>query len=887
MQINVDAWRIGINAILNALIHRIVHSWHPAAFDSTTDSTTLRDSEGRRSMADSSNKNDDPESQHVDLDAGTILPDDIEMVPAEVPEADPVPPRTFGRYTIDGPLAEGGMGTVYRARQENPSREVALKVIRSGLATGERLKRFELEAQTLARLAHPGIATIFDAGTIDVGHGLQPFFAMELIDGAPIATAATERGLDMRARLELLAAVADAVHFAHQRGVIHRDLKPDNILVDAEGRPHVIDFGLARIIDERARIVTVETQVGHVMGTVRYMSPEQITGDPAAVDTRTDVYALGVIGYELLAGNLPIDVAHSTIADAARLIADKVPPRLGTVDARFRGDVETIFAMALAKEPDARYASAHALATDIRRYLNHETIMARPPSLTYQLRIFARRNRALTAALVGMVILLVAGVTTTSIGFVRAVDAKARQEREARKATEISRFLTDEILYAASPEVAQGHELSMREVIDTAAGRIRESLNDNPEARVTILRTLAETYRSLGDPERAEELYKDAIDIATKTWGAADRETLSARCARARVLGDLGKLRESVALASDAVSMMVSELGPNDPTTLRGRCDLGSLTLQAGDEAEAETILRDTIDRQTRVVGQMDAATLATRFNLAAVLAQTGRNEEAIEHYEAVRDAHMADLGATHPDTLRAANNLATTLSTAGRGGDAEQILRQTLADRRRVFGDDHLLTLHTVSNLGALLVTSGHLDDARPLLEEAVAGMAQRYGTSHPDTLTARNNLAYLLEDLGDLTAAEREHRNVFDERIATIGPDHPNTIGSGSNLAGVLHKLGRVDEAATIYDEVLTRATAVLPDGHIYIAIIANNYGDCLTDAGQFEKAERLLRESHDKLVTFGDEARVAKSASRLDRLDAVRKTVQPDERPVNERP
>src|SRR2546421_835566 len=334
------------------------------------------------------------------------------------------------RYRILRLLGAGGMGSVYQAEQLQPHRTVALKVIKAGLASPEMLRRFSHEGEVLGRLQHPGIAPIYEAGTADTGHGPQPFFAMELVRGpsgekAPsLIDFANRKKLDARQRLELLAKVADAVHYAHQKGIIHRDLKPANILVDESGQPKILDFGVARVTDADLKAVTVQTDIGQIIGTLPYMAPEQAGGDPAQLDTRSDVYSLGVIGYELLAGRLPYALKTLMIHEAVRVIREEEPSRLSLISKTFRGDIETIVAKALAKEKERRYQSAAELAADARRYLADEPIMARPASARYQMGKFARRNKPLVGGVVAVFAVLVVGIAATGWQAVRATRAE-------------------------------------------------------------------------------------------------------------------------------------------------------------------------------------------------------------------------------------------------------------------------------------------------------------------------------------------------------------------------------------------------------------------------------------------------------------------------------
>jgi WD40 repeat protein len=350
--------------------------------------------------------------------------------------AAPALPPSIGRYRILRTLGEGGMGTVYEAEQQNPRRTVALKVIRPGLLSPPLLKRFTQEAQILGRLSHPGIASIYEAGLAEDG---RPFFALEFIRGVPLTEYARLQSLTLPARLELLARVADAVQHAHDKGVIHRDLKPGNILVDETGQPKVLDFGVARATDADLQTTTAGTEAGQLLGTLSYMSPEQVTGDPAALDRRSDVYALGVILFELLACRLPYHLEHLPLPEVARVIREEEPTRLGSTNPAFRGDVETIVAKALEKDPARRYQSAADLAADLRRWLAHEPILARPPSALYHLRKFARRHKALVGGVAATGLALILGLVGTILFAIGEARQRSEAERNLRQANDEKR----------------------------------------------------------------------------------------------------------------------------------------------------------------------------------------------------------------------------------------------------------------------------------------------------------------------------------------------------------------------------------------------------------------------------------------------------------------
>jgi len=391
----------------------------------------------------------------------------------------------LGHYKITRLLGEGGMGAVYEAEQEQPRRTVALKVIRPGLASPQLLRRFEQEAQALGRLQHVGIAQIYEAGTADTGRGLQPYFAMEFIRGTTLLDYATERKLHFRERLEIMAKVADAVHHAHQRGLIHRDLKPGNILVDEAGQPKILDFGVARATDSDSQ-ATMQTDIGQLVGTLAYMSPEQVVADPLELDTRSDVYALGVILYELLAGRMPYEISkklHETI----QAIREQDAARLSSVNRNFRGDIETIVAKALEKDKTRRYGSAAELAADIGRYLKDEPIVARPPSATYQLQKFARRHTALVVGIAAVFVVLVAGVVTSTW----QANVARRERNLARVAEQSAREA--EALATSEQKRAVTAEGQARQERDRAVSEQNRADTEAETARMQRLLTIWQT----------------------------------------------------------------------------------------------------------------------------------------------------------------------------------------------------------------------------------------------------------------------------------------------------------------------------------------------------------------------------------------------------------
>jgi len=430
-------------------------------------------------------------------------------------------PAVIGRYRILRLIGEGGMGAVYEAEQSQPRRTVALKIIKSGMATPELLRRFEQESQALGRLQHPGIAQIYEAGTVDTGFGPQPYFAMELIRGISPREYAESHHLNTSQRLEIMVKICNAVHHAHQRGLIHRDLKPANILIDQTGQPKILDFGVARVTDSDARS-TVQTDLGQLVGTLAYMSPEQVLADPLDIDTRSDVYSLGVILYEFLAGRLPYTISkklHETI----QTIREEDPIKLSVVDRGYRGDIETIAAKALEKDRTRRYASAAEMAADIQRYLKDEPIVARPPSTSYQLQKFTRRHQALVAGIAAVFFVLVAGVAASTW-----LAVSARRAGLAAVQSEHNAQLDRDRAEAAGRTATMARDQAMEAEGESRRDRERADLEADvarTQRLITVFQSLArESVRdstSRVDDDRAALLARQAMLFQSRLPGQA------------------------------------------------------------------------------------------------------------------------------------------------------------------------------------------------------------------------------------------------------------------------------------------------------------------------------------------------------------------------------
>jgi tetratricopeptide (TPR) repeat protein len=540
--------------------------------------------------------------------------------------------KKIGRYAIKRVIASGGMGTVYEAVQEQPRRTVAIKMMNRGLASPSALRRFEYEAQLLARLSHPCIAQVYEAGTHEDASGPVPYFAMEYIPNAKSITGyAADKKLTTRERLELFARVCDAVHHGHQKGIIHRDLKPSNILVDSRGNPRIIDFGVARSIDSDMAVTALQTNVGQLVGTIQYMSPEQCEADPHDIDTRSDVYALGIVLYELLCEQLPYDVTRLSLSEAARRIRQQNPPKVGVHQADLRGDVETIVLKAHEKERDRRYQSAFGLAQDIRRYLSGEAIVARPPSIVYQLRVFARRNKAVFGATAAAFVVLAAGVVVSTLLYTRAEANRVKAEDEAGKALAAVDFLQS-MLWTADPSRV-GPEVRVVDLLDRFGGLIDVAFDDQPEIEAGLRTTLGLAYQELGMHEPADTHLTSALEIREGLLGIEHPDTLTSFYNLAGLRHDQGRLDEVEPLTIKALDIRRRVLGEEHPDTLSSMNELAWLRQDQGKLAEAEHLKRQVLKMRRRVLGEDHSDTVESIGDLAHTLLLQRKLSEAADLY--------------------------------------------------------------------------------------------------------------------------------------------------------------------------------------------------------------------------------------------------------------
>lgn len=719
------------------------------------------------------------------LEAATALFGD-----GEAPLAEGV---VIGAYRIVRELGRGGMGTVYLAGRADDTykKRVAIKLIKRGMDTEEVLSRFRNERQILASLDHPNIARLLDGGT--TGQGL-PYFVMEYIEGQPIDRYCDEKQLTTAERLQLFRTVCAAVHYAHQNLVVHRDLKPTNILVTNEGAVKLLDFGIAKLLnpDLYARTDVATAQWVRPM-TPDYASPEQARG--LKITTASDTYSLGVVLYELLTGRRPYRITSYTPREIERVICEQEPEKPSTAVHRVEtepspdgetqialspekvsrtregqpeklrrklaGDIDNIVLMAMRKESHRRYSSVEQFSEDIRRHLEGLPVRARKDTFGYRAGKFIGRHRVGVVATALVAVLIVGFAVLTLVQSARVAAESDRAKRERVRAERVSTFLQD-IFKVPDPSQSRGNTVTAREILDRGAEKISQELKDQPEVQATLMDTIGLVYFNIGLYDRAAPLLEEAL----KT--------------RRRILGD------------------------DHLDVARTLTNLAQVRAESDDLEASESLTREAL---------------------------------------AIRRKHY---GAEHAEIAESLNDIAYLSRAKGEVETAEALYREALAMRRKLLGNDDLYTASSLSNLAVLLANKGDLAAAEPLYREALQALRKSYGDDHPDVSLTLNNLGSLLRAKGDYAAAERAHREALAIRIKLHGEEHLMVSLSLHNLAAVLNEKGEVVEAEALWRRSLAMRRKVVPAGHRTMAIALYSLGKLLLEKGEAASAEPMLREA-----------------------------------------
>ncbi len=785
--------------------------------------------------------------------------------------------RRIGPYRLTGLIGTGGMGRVYRGVRSDDEYEqvVAVKLLKRELASEQLLRGFRHERQTLAGLDHPNIARLLDGGTADDG---SPYLVMEYVDGKAIDTWCDDRAAPIADRLRLVRRVCDTVMYAHRNLVVHRDLKPGNILVTDDGQPKLLDFGIAKLLKREEAAGEAGTTVSSLrIMTPQYASPEQIRGE--TITTASDVYSLGVITYELLTGHSPYTGINGNKQVVERQVCEEEPERPSTVVGqertrtrpdgssqvvtpvwvsrvrqcnpdqlrrRLRGDLDTIVLTALQKDPARRYTTVDQYSEDLQRFLDGLPIRARGDSVLYRTGKFIRRNKVAVAACVVAVLALIGGTIGTTVGMLRA-EAEAENARtEAEKAEDVTTFLRT-MLVAVAP-YQNGPDVTVRTVLDETARRVDREFDGRPEVEAAVRYALGSAYSSLAMYEEAEHHLQRALEIRVSLSGEDHEAVAESRIALGWVFKKTGRYQEAEALLRSALEIQ-RRAAADDPKELAATMrSYGLVLLDTRDVSAAEDILQEALQIEQEHEEDNPAGISQTLQHLAALRIQAGRYADAEPLLRQSLSILRQVYGDDHVHVATCRNDLARALRNQGKYDEAEAEYRETIRSHRQGGLADHPLTGVVLSNLGTLLTLKGELVEAETVLREAIAVLQKSLGENHPDVIQAINHLAKVLADKHEWDAAEELYRESLERRRDALGPDHPDLAESLNDLALFCARTGRVEQAIPLYREALAIWKQALGPTHPHTAICMDNLGVSLMRIGEYEESDAMLRAALD---------------------------------------
>ncbi len=763
----------------------------------------------------------------------------------------------IGPYLLIRMIGEGGMGQVFEAEQTEPLRRtVALKVVKKGMDTEEFVARFASERQALAVMDHPCIAKVFDAGATPRG---RPYFVMEYVDGVPLNDYCDAHCLSLRKRLELFILVCEGVQHAHQKAIIHRDLKPGNVLVtefDGQPVPKIIDFGVAKALDRDLTENTMRTGMGQVVGTPAYMSPEQADLDSHDVDTRTDVYALGVILYELLAGDRPFSkeqLEKAGFKEAMRMIREDDPPRPSdryttmaaareeiahfraveptVLRRRLRGDLDWITMKALEKDRARRYTTAYGLAQDIKRYLRHEPVSAGPPTASYRIGKFVRRHRTGVAAGAVVALAVIMGAFGTTIGMIRAVNAEKVAQEEAATATRVTDFLVD-LFEVSDPGQSRGETITAREILDQGAGRIEAELADQPHVRARLLTTIGKVYRNLGLYEAARPYLEEAVRLRREAGESGPGLAVSLA-----ELADLYRLLalfdEAAALLQESLQDMDSREAPDQLNLANSLFELANVYRRQGRYDEALPLCERARDLRVQVLGPNDPLVAATDNSLAALAWNRGDYAEAEARYKQALVVWRQAYGDNHADVAKGLNNLALLYHQLKRYDEAEPLYREAIPIYEKVLGAEHPRLGQALNNLALVCFDQDRYDEAETYYRRALAIREAALGPDHPDVAQTLNNLGNLARQQQRYAEADTLLHRALDIRGRVLGAEHPDVAWSQRDLGALADARGDTAAAMAWFGQAIATFTAANGPDHPELAAILDSYAEALDHA------------------------------------------------------
>lgn len=741
--------------------------------------------------------------------------------------------KIFGTYRTIKQIGIGGMGSVYLAERIDGhfEQKVALKIVKPGMNSNEIIRRFEDERQILARLQHPNIARLLDGGISDLG---LPYFTMEYVEGKPITDYCDENNLTIEERLGLFKKVCEAVLYAHQNLVIHRDIKPGNILVQEDGTVKLLDFGIAKVFEDDEDQQRFVTRTSMRVMTPEYASPEQVRGEP--VSTATDIYSLGLILYQLLTGCPPYEVTSTSALEMERIICLTEPQKPSTMvtkiilsppdrnqkyspdfisqkrkttipklKKRVSGDLDNICLMAIRKETERRYSSIAQFITDIDNHLTGMPVIARKSTVSYRTKKFIQRHKA-GVVVAASAVLIVAILTT--VYFMQLAEERDKAQLEAEKSKKVSEFLTG-IFQLSDPEYSKGESITARELLDNGVKRIESELSDQPEVLANMLGVMGNVYKNLG-------LYPNALILLQRAYSIND-----------------------------------SLLGSSSPETAKSLNDLAGINFAMGDYGPAVEKFNKAIGIRKNIYGEESLETAESKNDLAMVLREEGEYEEAEILLNASLSVRKKILSSGSPEVAQSMNNLGLLKDDLGKYDEAKKLFEESLKIKEKLYGKIHPSVTETMGNLAFLLRQMGEYNEASKLFDETLEIDKKLFGDIHPAISTDLYNIASITALIGDLNSAEKLYTEVLELDKKLLGEEHPYIALDLNNLAGILSDKGEFEKAEQIYKESLAMNKKIFGDEHPEVATSLSNLGVMYNRWGKLSRAEPLLKSALDMRI------------------------------------
>ena len=811
--------------------------------------------------------------------AGALLRAHQQVAEAHTQAVVPYPKKSFvgeeagtliGRYKLLQKLGEGGFGSVYLAEQQEPVRRmVALKIIKLGMDTRKVVARFEAERQALALMDHPNIAKVLDGGSTDTG---RPYFVMELVKGVPITRYCDDHKFGVRQRLELFMHVCQAVQHAHQKGIIHRDLKPSNVLIseqDGAALPKIIDFGIAKATaGQMLTDKTMFTAFEHFIGTRPYMSPEQ-TGPSLDIDTRSDIYSLGVLLYELLTGKTPFEskrLGEAGYGEVCRIICEEDPPRpstrVSTLEASeqttiaqrrqsdppnlasvLRGDLDWIVMKALEKNRTRRYETANGLAMDLRRFVHNEPVLARPPSGGYRLRKLIQRHKVVFASSSAVLIALLLGLGLSTWLFIRERAAREQTKIQASRSREVAELLK-EMLAGVAPSVSRGRDTTMLlEILDKSAQRVRTALTNQPLVAAELLGVMGRVYCELGELDKAERLHTNALALCRRE-PLETIELADSMAALASVWRRQGKLQDSEKLLRQALGLRARLHGNKSPAYDNSLMTLAQILTDEGRLREAEKTQRQVIGLRRKYSPEISLEMADAFKGLASILYAQKRLSEAEELDRKALGIERQLAGSNSPEMAMTINDLATVLFLQNRFSEAKDLFREAVLITEKSLSPDHPARLQLMANLATCLGEEGHYAEAEKSQRELLEARRRALGAKHPKIAESLSNLAKLMQAQHLLEEAELNARDALSLRREVLGERNIEVAGSLNQMAGILQEEQKLDEAESSARRALDLNRELRGPDHQEVAASLYTLASVLLRAGKLDAAEQQAR-------------------------------------------